>query len=136
MGKPVIMGRRTWESLYVRPLPGRRNIVLTRSPCFSAAGTETAADVDETLALVGDVDEAMVIGGADVFRAVLSRGTRLYLTEIHAPFVGDCRFSYVDRSAWRQIARDDHPPDGSSPAYIFVLLERIRSRVEVGGSAP
>jgi dihydrofolate reductase len=95
LGKPVIMGRKTWQSLG-RPLPGRRNIVVTRDAGFAAEGAETVASLDAALALVADVAEAMVIGGGEIYAQALPRADRLYL----------------------------HPAEGDRPAYSFVTLER------------
>ena len=124
LGKPVIMGRRTWQSIG-RPLPGRRNIVVTRDAGFVAAGVETAASLDAALAMVGDVAEAMVIGGGEIYAQALPRAGRLYLTEIHEDAEGDVHFPPVDRAAWRETARDDRPAGGDAPAFSFVTLERV-----------
>lgn len=119
MGHMVVMGRKTWESLPPknRPLPGRRNIVVTRDPQWRAAGAETA-----TLEAALAHDDAFVIGGAEIYRAALPRAGRIALTEIHGDFAGDAHFIF-DRSPWREVAREDHlSTDGL--AYSFVTLER------------
>ena len=124
LGKPVIMGRKTWDSLYVKPLPGRRNIVVTRNPDFQAEGAETTAAVEDALALVASEEEVMVIGGATLFQDALPVASRLHLTEVHAEIDGDTFFPKFDRSHWRETSRDDQPAEGDTPAYSFVLLER------------
>ena len=125
MGKPVIMGRKTWESLYVKPLPGRRNIVVTGNPAYEAEGAETAASFDAALERVSDAAEAMIIGGAALLAAALPKSDRFYLTEVHDTIDGDTYFPAFDRSEWREISRDDRAADGDHPAYSFVTLERL-----------
>jgi len=124
LGKPVIMGRKTWDSLYVKPLPGRRNIVVSRNPDFTAEGAETAGSIDDALACVAGEEEAMVIGGAALFEAALPTAQRFHLTEVHAEIEGDTVFPEFDRGAWREVSRETHPASDGNPAYSFVFLER------------
>ena len=124
IGKPVIMGRKTWDSLYVKPLPGRRNIVVTRNASFAANGAETASSIENALKRPDKEVEAMVIGGAGIFKAVLPSAQRLHLTEVHAEIAGDTYFPEFDRTAWREVTRVTHPATDEAPAYSFVLLER------------
>jgi len=131
MGKPVIMGRLTFMSL-PRLLDGRVNIVLTRNATFEAPGAIMAYNLEEALdvarkaaAKVG-VDEIMVMGGEDVFRAVLPQVGRIYLTEVHAAPHADTWFPDLDTSEWREVSRETHeagPKDDH--AFSFVVLERI-----------
>lgn len=125
MGKPLIMGRRTYESIG-RALPGRTNIVVTRSADFAAEGVEVAAGLDQALAVAGGdaADEVMVIGGGEIYAAALPRADRLYLTEIHMDATGDVCFPAFDRAEWREVSRDDHPAEDDNPAFSFVVLER------------
>jgi dihydrofolate reductase len=124
MGKPIVMGRLTWESLG-RPLPGRHNIVLTRDPAYRAEGASVVHSIDAALAAAGAVDEVMVIGGAALYRTLLARAARLYLTRIDAAFDGDAWFPEIDPAAWREVAREAHAPDERNPyPYAFVTLER------------
>jgi len=123
LGKPIIMGRKTFESIG-RALPGRRNIVLTRQPRWSAPGAETAGDLDAALALVADVPEAAIIGGEAVFAEALPRVTRLELTEVQAAFDGDARFPDFDANGWREVWREDHAAEGGTPAFSFRRLLR------------
>ena len=123
MGKPIIMGRKTFAS-FATPLPGRRHIVLTRDPRWSAEGAEVAHTPEEALALAGDGDVA-VIGGAEVFALLLDRADRVELTEVHDLPHGDVTVPPFG-IAWRETFREDHPGEGGRPAYSFVTLERVR----------
>lgn len=124
LGKPVLMGRKTWESLG-RPLPGRPNVVITRDPAFQADGASVGHSLDEGLRLARDLagpeGEVMVIGGADLFRACLDQADRLYLTEVHRAYDGDVFFPPLDRSRWVEASRQHHDGD---PAYSLVVLQR------------
>lgn len=127
MGKPLIMGRHTFESIG-RPLPGRTNIVLTRKGDFTAEGVVLAASLAEALALARQEQaaEVMVIGGEAVYRELLPVADRLYLTEVHAEVAGDAWFPEFERGEWREVQREDHPAQGGdSLDYSFVVLERI-----------
>lgn len=129
MGKPVLMGRKTWESLPKKPLPGRTNIILTRDPNFFSS-LQPAQDkvipsssVDKALEVASqECDTVMVIGGAEIYRMLLPRANRIELTQVHKPFEGDATFEF-DRTKWRQTARETrNTPDGLS--YSFVTLTR------------
>ena len=117
LGKRVVMGRKTWDSLPKKPLPGRENVVVTRAAGWQAEGAVTVHVLGD--ALKGDV---MVIGGAEIYRAALPLATRIELTEVHQTFAGDAVFAF-DRGGWRESAREDHiTPDGL--AYSYVTLTR------------
>jgi dihydrofolate reductase len=119
MGKPMIMGRKTFES-FPAPLPGRRHIVLTRSTDWSAPGAELAHTPGQALRLAGG--EAAVIGGAEVFALFLPRADRIELTEVHLDAEGDVVVPpFV---GWHETARERHAADGERPAHDFVTLER------------
>jgi dihydrofolate reductase len=120
MGKPMIMGRKTFDSL-PSLLPGRSHIVLTRDAGWSAPGAEPVASVDEALALAGPGD-VMVIGGVAVFAMFLPRADRIELTEVHLDAEGDVVMPPFE--GWRETAREDHPAEGERPAHSFVTLER------------
>jgi len=120
MGKPMIMGRKTFES-FPAPLPGRRHIVLTRNAGWSAPGAEVAVDMDAAIALA-DAPEIAVIGGAQIFALFLPRADRVELTEVHAAPEGDVIVPAF--TGWREVAREDHEAEGERPAYSFVTLER------------
>jgi len=121
MGKPMVMGRKTFES-FPAPLPGRRHIVLTRDRSWRAEGAEVAHSPEDALALAGDGDVA-VIGGAEVFALYLPRADRVELTQVHESPVGDATVPGFGL-AWRETAREDFPSEGGRPAYSFVTLER------------
>lgn len=126
MGKPIIMGRRTYESIG-RPLPGRRNIVVSRTAGYSAPGCETVSSFEAALARVADVAEVFVVGGVALYRAALSQVRRIYLTEVHAEVEGETVFPPFDRTAFRELAREEHRADTRHAYdYSFVVLERIR----------
>lgn len=121
MGKPCVMGRKTWDSLPKKPLPGRDNIVVTRDPNFAAAGASVVHSLDEALAR--EAEEICVIGGAELYSAALPRATRIHLTEVHAQVQGDTRLPQFDRAVWRETAREEHQTqDGLR--YSYVTLER------------
>ena len=114
MGHPIIMGRRTWDSIG-RPLPGRRSIVITRNASWSAAGCETAAGLAQALALCEGSSEAFVIGGADIFAQALPLAQRLLVTRIDADFDGDVYFPPVDLARWKRTEWEHLAPDASRP---------------------
>ena len=131
LGKPVIMGRKTWDSLPKRPLPGRLNIVLSRDGSFEPQGAVVCESFDEALQIGREqaeedgVDEVCVIGGAAVFALALPRAKRLYLTEVDAEVEGDTYLPAFDESQWREVRREAHPagPDDDY-AFVFRVLER------------
>jgi len=130
MGKPIVMGRKTYESIG-RPLPGRSNIVITRNPDFCAGGVRVVASLDDALQMAGDialidgVEELVVIGGADIYREAIPRATRLYVTEVHANVEGDAYLPEIDWSQWREIDRERHLAGETNPYdYSFVVYRR------------
>ena len=125
MGKPVIMGRKTWESIG-RPLPGRLNIVLTRDPAWHAAGALVAHDLDAALRAARDSGaiEAMIIGGADIYEMALPVAGRIYLTRIEREFEGDAMFPAFDPREWNEIARVEKSAGDVPFDYSFITLER------------
>jgi dihydrofolate reductase len=126
LGHPVIMGRRTWESIG-KALPGRRNIVVTRQLGFVAAGAEVAASLEASFALCEGAPLAFVIGGAELYAAALPVADALELTEIGAAFDGDTTFPAFDRNAWREVRREAHQhADGLR--FDFVRYERVALR--------
>jgi dihydrofolate reductase len=129
MGKPCIMGRKTWESLPKKPLPGRTNIVVTRDRAFQAEQAVVVHSFADAIAeaQAESPDEIAVIGGADLYREALPHAERIYLTEVHGSFGGDVRLMAFDSDEWNQVAREDHPAEGDTPAFSFVTLERRAS---------
>ncbi len=129
VGKPVVMGRKTFESIG-KPLPGRHNIVLTRDAGWRAEGVTVVANLAEAVAAAGldpktRAEEVMIIGGAAVYAEALPIATRVYLTEVHAAPEGDTSLPPFDPARWRETAREDHPAEEGRPAYSFVTLERV-----------
>ncbi len=134
MGKPVVMGRKTFESIG-KPLAGRVNIVISRQPDLAPDGALVATDLDEALALArahadaGDV--AMVIGGGQIYAAAISRADRLYITHVAASPAGDTYFPSIDPAEWRVISREAVPAgDEDSVATTFVVYERVGPKVK------
>lgn len=128
MGKPVIMGRKTWESLPRRPLPGRRNIVITRDRQYRAEGADVVASIDESLVQARQAasDEICVIGGAEIFRLMLPMADRLYLTEVDLAPEGDVFFPPLDPKAWRERARETHErAPGDDAGFVLRVLDRV-----------
>jgi dihydrofolate reductase len=130
MGKPIIMGRKTFESIG-KPLPGRTNIVISNNKNYSHEGTRVAGSLDEaikiaeTVALYDGKDEVMVIGGAGIYRLCLPIADRLYYTKVHASVNGDAFFPEVKWSEWKLLSQEDHKASGNNPYdYSFTLYER------------
>ena len=124
MGKPIIMGRKTYQSIGVE-LPGRTSIVVTRNPAIGAPGLVVAGSVHEALEAAAKIGpEAMVIGGGQIYQATLPLADRIYLTEVHEEVAGDAFFPHLDRSLWREASREDFKREGDVPAHSFVVLER------------
>lgn len=131
MGKPVIMGRKTWESLPRKPLPGRTNIVLSRDGSFEARGALVCEDFAEAVQIGRDqarddeAEEVCVIGGASVFQLALTRAQRLYLTEVEAEPEGDVTLAPIDESQWREVRREAHAASADDQyPFTFRILER------------
>jgi len=130
MNKPIIMGRNTWESLG-KPLPGRDNIVVTRNENFRASGATVVNNLESALLLANslaeerEADEIMIIGGAQIYREVMTCVDRAYVTEIDAEIEGDTFFPALDAVEWKETAREGHAPCEKNPyPYSFVVLER------------
>lgn len=135
MGKPVVMGRKTWESFPRRPLPGRLNIVLTRMPGFHADGAEVVAGLDEALALarrraehMPGGDEICILGGGEVYRQALPLADRLYVTHVLASVDGDTRFPIIDPAEWDLVLSEEHPAgEKDSHATRYAVYDRRQS---------
>lgn len=124
LGHAVIMGRKTYESIGT-PLPGRDNIVITRSPDWVRPACRVARSFEAALALMQGSAEAFVIGGAEIYALALPRADRIYLTEIEREFDGDTFFPEFDRTRWREVSRERHASGGPEGlAYAFVEYER------------
>lgn len=126
MDKPIIMGRRTHESIG-RPLPGRQNIVITGREDFEAAGCDVVHSLDEALVLCRDHEEVMVMGGASLYQQTLPLADKLYLTLVHTRLDGDTWFPDWSADDWQCISREDHQADEKNDYdYSFMLYQRIR----------
>ena len=123
MGHPMIMGRKTWESLPGK-LPGRPHIVVTRNPAYVAEGATVAPSLHAAVTAAGDTDEVFLIGGAELYSQAFDFADRLQLTEIDADYEGDAYFPNWDRNQWRETARETHLTDAGL-GYAFVTYERV-----------
>lgn len=124
LGKPIVMGRKTFESLG-RPLPERHNIVVTADPSYQAPGATVVHSIDAAWQAAGDVAEVMIIGGESFYRQLLPCAHRLILTLVHAEVAGDAWFPEFDWDDWREVERGDHAADDHNPyAFSFLILER------------
>ena len=125
LGKPIVMGRKTFESFGGRTLPERHNIVITRDVAYKLEQASVVHSIDEALTVAGDVDEIMIIGGASFYEQMLPQADRLYLTFVHADIEGDAWFPPVDFSQWRELERHDQPADEKNAyAHTFVIYVR------------
>src|SRR5690606_28793193 len=124
MGKPIVMGRRTFESIG-RPLPGRRNIVVSRRPGLRLEGCDVSDSPDAALALAGQAEEIMVIGGQQLYEALLPRTTRIHMTRVHETIEGDAFFPALPPNEWQVVWSESHPATREQPlAHTFQTLER------------
>ncbi|MFK8040959.1 dihydrofolate reductase [Congregibacter sp.] len=129
MGKPILMGRLTYESIG-RPLPGRTNIVISRDAGYAAEGVrcvgslEEAIELAENIALIDGSDELMVIGGAQIYALALPSATRIYLTRVHLEPQGDAFLQGIDWSDWEEVARQENAAEGDVPAHTFLEYTR------------
>lgn len=128
MGKPIIMGRKTFESFGAKPLPGRTNIIITGDPSYQADDCIVVHNIDDAIKAADNAEEIMVIGGASFYEQMLPRADRMYLTEIHETFQGDSWFPAYDESDWHETKRIDCAADEKNRYdYSFVVYERNES---------
>jgi len=125
MGKPMIMGRATWDSIG-RALPGRQNIVMTRQKNFIAEGCDVVATVDDAITVAGGAEEVMIIGGGQLYRQLLPRTDRIYLTRVHANIDGDTYFPELDDGEWQVVAEENFPVTAERK-YAFDILTMDRA---------
>jgi dihydrofolate reductase len=129
VGKPVVMGRKTWDSIG-RPLPGRHNIVVTRNKVWQADGATAVANLADAITAAGldpkiRAPEIMIIGGAEIYAQALLFADRVYLTQVDIEVPdADTHFPALDADQWREVARDAHAAQGETPGFAFVTLER------------
>lgn len=125
MSKPIIMGRKTFESIG-RPLPGRKNIIITRDESYVAEGCDVVYSIEDAIRLAGDVEEVMVIGGANIYQQFMERCDHLYLSRVLGEFEGDAWFPEIEFNDWRLIEKEDHKADEKNECdYSFQVYERI-----------
>ena len=124
MGKPVVMGRKTFESIG-KSLPGRRNIVITGNADYNAPGCEIADSIEAAMSLVHENDEVMLIGGASLYQQTIEGATKLYITRIHQSFEGDTWFPEFDLSDWKEVYREDFEADYSN-RYAYSFIKYVR----------
>jgi dihydrofolate reductase len=125
MGKPIVMGRKTYESIG-KPLPGRENIVVTRDQSYEAEGTTIVHSVDEVLQI--NAEEVCVIGGSEIFKQFLPVADRLYITEIHHTFEADTYFPELNDNEWKELSRTEGIVDEKNKyPHEFVVYEKIKS---------
>lgn len=126
MGHPILMGRKTWESLG-RPLPGRRNLVLSRNAGFRAEGAEAFTTVEAALDAAAGSERIFIIGGAQLYRTLIARADTLLITEVHAEVDGDAHFADVDTAVFAEVAREFQAADADNQFDVdFVEYRRIR----------
>lgn len=124
MGHPIIMGRKTFESIG-RPLPGRDNIIISRNPDYLQPGCSVFNDLDSALQSCAEQDEVFVIGGATLYEVTLARADRLYITEILQDFSGDTWFPEINKTQWQEVACEDITDDNSVDFnYRFITYDR------------
>ena len=124
LGKPVLMGRKTWESIG-RPLPGRHNVVITRQPDFVADGATVVDSPESALELLADEAEVMVIGGGAIYRAFLDQADRIFLTRVEAAVDGDATFPALNPGDWTEVSREHHAADERHAAgFTLLVLDR------------
>jgi len=125
-GKPIVMGRRTWDSIG-RPLPGRRSLVVSRQPGRALDGVEVFASLDAALQAAASAPETCVIGGAEIYRQALRYADVIHLTRVHASVQADTFFPPLDAAEWEEVAREDRPADERhAHACSFLTLKRVR----------
>lgn len=125
LGKPIVMGRKTWDSIG-RPLPGRRSLVVSRQPGFAPDGVEVFDSLEGALQAAADAPETCVIGGAEIYRQALPYAAVVHLTRVHASVEADTFFPPLDAADWEEIAREDRAADARhAHAYSFLTLRRV-----------
>jgi len=126
MGKPIVMGRKTFESFGAKPLPGRTNIIITRDKDYQADDCIVVYSIDEAIQAAGDVEEIMIIGGASFYEQMLPKADRLYITLVHTKVDGDAWFPAWNENEWQQLERIDHDADDKNPhSHSFIVMERL-----------
>ena len=123
-GHTIIMGRKTYESVG-KPLPKRRNIIITRQD-ITIEGCEVVNSIEAALALCAGEEEVFIVGGAEIYKLAMPLTNRIYLTIVHKQFDGDSFFPEINKQEWKEVSREDHQPDEkNSLPYSFITLERV-----------
>jgi dihydrofolate reductase len=126
MGKPIIMGRKTFESFGAKPLPGRTNIIITHDKNYQANESIVVHSIEEALQAAGDAEEVMIIGGASFYEQMLDKADRLYLTFVHAGIKGDAWFPEINNRDWNKVEKTLHKKDESNQYdHTFIILDRV-----------
>ena len=127
LGHTMIMGKKTWLSLPVRPLPGRRSIIITDDPSDNFEGAEMATSIESSLKLCDLNEEIFIIGGASIYEQFLPMCDRLYLTKVHKSFEADAFFPVLNLLDWERVSKDDYPADEHNDfGYTYFIFDRIR----------
>ena len=125
LGKPIVMGRTTYESFGSRPLPDRHNIIVTKNASYTTDNATVALSLEEAIEKAGDVEEVMVIGGSSIYEQMLPRADRLYMTLVHTDITGDATFPAFDQGEWDITEQQDYSADDKNPYdYSFYILSR------------
>lgn len=125
MGAPILMGRKTWQSLAIKPLPGRHNIVISRDQSFSDDRCSVVSSIQQGLDLVSGCDRVFIMGGAEIYQQVLDRADELFLTEVDINVEGDCWFPEVSDDDWKLKSQESHAADSKNPySLTFKIFNR------------
>ncbi len=126
LGKPIVMGRKTFDSFGGRPLPERTNIVVTRDKSYQAEGAVVVYSIEEAIAAAGEAEELMIIGGASFYEQMLPRADRLYITQVHGQFEGDAWFPEFSLNGWQEVGREEQGGDEKNAyACSFLTYEKV-----------
>lgn len=123
-GNTIIMGKRTWESLPKRPLPGRKNVVITDIPHETFEGAVTAYSIDDSVAKCKGDSEIFIIGGGSIYRQFMPLADRLYITHVHRKADADVYFPKIDQSTWEIAEKEEFTPEGDGIPYTYVIYAR------------
>jgi dihydrofolate reductase len=126
-GNTIIMGKRTWESLPKRPLPNRKNVVITDNPGENFEGAVSVYSIDEAIATCRDDDEIFIIGGGSIYRQFMPLADRLYITHVHKKTEADVFFPKIDKRIWKVVEKEEFKPEGEGIPYTYVIYDRKKS---------
>jgi len=126
-GNTIIMGKRTWESLPKRPLPNRKNVVITDNPGENFEGAVSVYSIDEAIATCRDDDEIFIIGGGSIYRQFMPLADRLYITHVHKKTEADVFFPKIDKRIWKVVEKEEFKPEDEGIPYTYVIYDRKKS---------